>query len=147
MDKKQQVEQKRARRGLAEVKALHADFQQSGLSVGEYCRLHSVSRSSLSAIVARRQVANIAIPLGASVSRPVESAGTSSARRQTPPAKVAPHAHQTASAFVPVDIVAADAHGPRNSLHVELPHGVRIEVARGFDEETLLRLLAALGHA
>ena len=141
MDEKQQVVRKRVRRGEAEVAALYADFQQSGLSVGEYCRRHSVSRSSLWAIVARRRMA------GSHGSHHAEQVSAATSAKHASTAKIAPPAAASARAFIPVEIVPTDAHEERSSLHVELPRGARIAVARRFDEDTLLRLIAVLERA
>jgi hypothetical protein len=156
MDEHGQGIKKRRRRGVAEVEELFEAFQQSGMSVGNYCRQHAVSRSSLSGIVARR--------------RAVETSATHSALRKTsrssrpavpmlPSTTHGPTLSLTAkptatlrtapraAGFVPVEIVSTASLPARSSLRVELPGGVHIAVDVGFEEETLLRLLAVLGRA
>ena len=108
----------RHRRKPLEVAALFDSFVQSGMSVGDYCLAHRISRSSLSAIVNRRR------------------------RRTDLPSSPLP------SAFVPLEIVADTVKRQPASaaLAVELANGMRITVEQGFDSSTLVRLIAALGQ-
>ena len=113
---------KRRRRSSSEIAELYASFQQSGMSIGEYCRTHSVSRSSLAALVARRRK-----------DFPV------------PPATAPSRVSAAPASFVPVEVVGSRPRTrTEESLHIELPNGMRISVERNFDAATLLRLLAVL---
>ena len=107
------------RRSPAEVAAVVAGFEQSGLSRTEYCRQHGLSLSTLNR---HRQ-------------------GASEARRITPrPVSQA----LPAASLIPVDVVDGTHKSPRMALYVELAGGRRIGVDAGFDGETLRRLIAVL---
>ena len=109
----------RRRRTPAEVAAVVAAFEQSGLSRTEYCRQHGLSLSTLNR---HRQ-------------------GTSEGRRITP--GLASQALPAVS-LIPVDVVDGRHKGPRMALYVELAGGRRISVDAGFDAETLRRLIVVL---
>ena len=109
----------RRRRSPAEVAAVVAAFEQSGLSRTEYCRQHGLSLSTLNR---HRQ-------------------GASEARRITPrPVSQA----LPAASLIPVDVVDGTHKSPRMALYVEFAGGRRIGVDAGFDAETLRRLIAVL---
>ena len=106
------------RRSPAEVAAVVAGFEQSGLSRTEYCRQHDLSLSTLNR---HRQ-------------------GTSEGRRITPS-----RAWQArAASLIPVDVVDGGYKSPHMALYIELAGGRRIGVDAGFDAETLRRLIAVL---
>lgn len=109
----------RRRRSPAEVTAVVAAFEQSGLNRTEYCRQHGLSLSTLNR---HRQ-------------------GTSEGRRITPRSvsQVAP-----AVSLMPVDVVDGTHKSARMAIYVELAGGRRIGVDAGFDAETLRRLIAVL---
>jgi len=109
----------RRRRSPAEVAAVVAAFEQSGLSRTEYCRQHGLSLSTLNRY---RQ-------------------GASEARRIPP--RLVSQALPAAS-LIPVEVVDGTPKSPRMGLCVELAGGLRIGVDAGFDAETLRRLIAVL---
>ena len=105
----------RRRRSLAEVQAVVAEFETSGLRRAAFCLQRGLSIGTLDKYRQRRQ----------SGGRP----------------------------FVPVEVIPSTAHdvnsvaGRDGALVVELGCGRRIEVCRGFDAETLGRLLTVLDRA
>jgi len=109
----------RRRRSPAEVAAVVAGFEQSGLSRTEYCRQHGLSLSTLNR---HRQ-------------------GTSKGRRITP--RSVSQALPAVS-LIPVDVVDGTHKSPRMALYVEFAGGRRVGVDSGFDTETLRRLIAVL---
>jgi hypothetical protein len=109
--------------------ALISTFQQSGLSMREFCRQQQISTSTFSCYLRRH------------------SGKQPSARSVT---TVAASAKSTTS-FLPVEVVAdrnpTFSSPMKPTLAIELARGFRIAVERDFDESTLLRLLAVLGQA
>jgi hypothetical protein len=110
---------KRRRRSGAEVEALVAEFEASGLKRGAFCRQRGLAIGTLDNY--RRRVQ----------SKPYSGAGS------LLPVEVAP------SMALDVHGVA----GRDGTLVVELRSGRRIEVRRGFDAETLERLPTVLDGA
>jgi hypothetical protein len=110
---------KHRRRSLAEVQALVAEFESSGLLRAAFCHQRGLAVGTLDKY---RQRVHGRRQLG---------------RR----------------AFVPVEVVPSAARDGGNDagcdgvLFVELRSGCRIEVRRGFDAETLERLLTVLDRA
>ena len=110
---------KHRRRSLAEVQALVAEFEASGLRRAVFCQQRGLSIGTLDKY---RQRVHGRRQLG---------------RR----------------GFVPVEVVLSTARDGGNDagcdgvLFVELRSGRRIEVRRGFDAETLQRLLTVLDRA
>ena len=108
----------RRRRSRAEVDALVAEFEASGLMRAAFCRHRGLAVGTLDKY--RRRVQ----------SKPQPGAGT----------------------LLPVEVLSSPS-GHANSesrdgvLTVELRSGRRIEVYRGFDAQTLERLLAVLDRA
>ena len=107
------------RRSLAEVEALVAEFESSGLLRAAFCHQRGLAVGTLDKY---RQRVHGRRQLG---------------RR----------------AFVPVEVVPSTVRDGGNDagcdgvLFVELRSGRRIEVRRGFDAETLQRLLTVLDRA
>jgi hypothetical protein len=110
---------KRRRRSLAEVQVLVAEFESSGLARASFCQQRGLA------------------------------VGTLDKYRQ----RVHGGRQSKGRVFVPVEVVpsaARDVHnlaGRDGVLVVELGSGRRIEVCRGFDAETLGRLLTVLDRA
>ncbi|MGA8090807.1 MAG: hypothetical protein WCA10_26265 [Terracidiphilus sp.] len=110
---------KHRRRSLAEVEVLVAEFESSGLARASFCQQRGLA------------------------------VGTLDKYRQ----RVHGGRQSKGRAFVPVEVVpstARDVHsvtGRDGVLVVELGSGRRIEVCRGFDAETLERLLTVMGRA
>ena len=100
-------------------------WEQSGLSVREFCDFQSLSEASFYAW--RRELANRGVP----------------ARRgeQKTPADAMP-----VGPFVPVRVVADEPVGCESVpvLEVQLPSGVQLRVPAGFARQTLADVLAAL---
>jgi hypothetical protein len=109
----------RRRRSLAEVQAVVAEFETSGLRRAAFCLQRGLSIGTLDKY--RQRV----------------HGGRQSGGRP----------------FVPVEVIPSTAHdvnsvaGRDGALVVELGCGRRIEVCRGFDAETLGRLLTVLDRA
>ncbi|HEY1965815.1 MAG TPA: hypothetical protein VGG59_12830 [Acidobacteriaceae bacterium] len=118
------TETERRRRSPAEIAAVVAAFEQSGLSRTEYCRQHGLSLSTLN--------------------RHRKGAGNCSGIK---PGAVA-HS-SSAVPLIPVEVVDSDvAHqSSRTTLYIELAGCRRIGVRAKFDSETLRRLLAVLEAA
>jgi transposase-like protein len=118
------TERERRRRSPAEVAAVVAAYDQSGLSRTEYCRQHGLSLSTLN--------------------RHRKGAGDGSGIK---PGAVA-HAW-SAVPLIPVEVIDSDvAHqSSRITLYIELAGGRRVGVRAGFDAETLRRLIAVLEAA
>jgi hypothetical protein len=110
---------KHRRRSLAEVQVLVAEFEASGLARALFCQQRGLAVGTLDKY--RRRVHG---------------------RRQS-----------RGRSFIPVEVVASTAQCVNRDavcdgvLFVELQSGRRIEVGRGFDAETLERLLAVLDGA
>jgi hypothetical protein len=114
-----EVEFARRRRSRAEIQTLVAEFEASGLKRGAFCRQRGLAIGTLDKY--RRRVQ----------SKPYSGAGS------LLPVEVAPS-------------MALDVHGVAGrdgTLVVELRSGRRIEVHRGFDAESLKRLLSVLDGA
>jgi len=108
----------RRRRSRAEVEALVAEFEASGLMRAAFCQHRGLAVGTLDKY--RRRVQ----------SKPQSGAGT----------------------LLPVEVISspsrhAESESRDGVLTVELRSGRRIEVYRGFDAETLERLLAVLDRA
>ena len=108
----------RRRRSRAEVDALVAEFEASGLMRAAFCRHRGLAVGTLDKY--RRRVQ----------SKPQSGAGT----------------------LLPVEVLSspsghAESESRDGVLTVELRSGRRIEVRRGFDAQTLERLLAVLDRA
>ena len=115
MDEQTQAAKIRHRRSRAEVEQLVAEYEASGLGRTAFCQQRGLSLSTL----ARYR------------------------RRQEQTAGEGPDGKRWLA--VEVSGSAAVAGGERASgLAVVLPGGRRIEVGRGFDADTLQRLLAAV---
>lgn len=99
--------------------SLLTSFEQSGLSLREYCREHQLSTSTLSCAVRRH--------------------------RKKPLARTAPAATRKAT-LLPVEILPTPEtdSSMATALRIEMPGGYRIAVGRDFEESTLLRLLSVL---
>ena len=108
----------RRRRSRAEVAQLVAEFRESGLSRGEFCRRHGLSLSTLNRYCRRR--------------RDTESEVHRAARWV---------AVEVASARPPAMSNAG------SGLAVVLSSGRRIEIGRGFDADTLEQLVRLLEQA
>ena len=104
----------RRRRSRAQVEQLVAQYEASGLRRTEFCRKHEISLSTLNRYLARRREA------------------------QAEAACVNLMAVELSGAR-PADRKAQDS-----GLAVALAAGRRIEVARGFDAQTLVQLLGLL---
>ena len=110
---------KHRRRSLAEVHTLVAEFESTGLTRASFCQQRGLAVGTLDKY--RQRVHG---------------------RRQS-----------GGRSFVPVEVApstARDVHGVvgcDGALFVELRSGHRIEVPRGFDAETLQRLLPVLDRA
>ena len=115
---KEQTNVAARRRSRAEVDQLVAEFEASGLSRREFCQSRGLNVSTLDAYRRRRRRAQ---------------SGTGGARRW----------------------VAVEVHGARQTetgraasgVAVILACGRRIEVLRGFDADTLARLVSVLERA
>lgn len=108
----------RKRRSRAEVEALVADFEASGLMRAAFCQQRGLAVGTLDKY--RRGVQR----------KPPSGAGT----------------------LLAVEVVSSPSRYAANETHdgvltVELRSGRRIEVYRGFDAQTLERLLAVLDRA
>jgi hypothetical protein len=108
----------RKRRGRAEVEALVAEFEASGLMRAAFCQQRGLAVGTLDKY--RRRVQ----------SKPQSGAG----------------------ALLPVEVVSSPSQHAHSETHdgiltVELRSGRRIAVDRGFDAQTLERLLAVLDRA
>ena len=108
----------RRRRSRAEVEALVAEFEASGLMRAAFCQERGLAVGTLDKY--RRRVQ----------SKPQSGAGT----------------------LLPVEVVSSPSRHANSEIHgsvltVELRSGRRIEVYRGFDAQTLERLLAVLDRA
>jgi len=108
----------RRRRSRAEVDALVAEFEASGLMRAAFCRHRGLAVGTLDKY--RRRVQ----------SKPQSGAGT----------------------LLPVEVLSSPSGHAESESHdgvltVELRSGRRIEVRRGFDAQTLERLLAVLDRA
>ena len=108
----------RRRRSRAEVDALVAEFEASGLMRAAFCRHRGLAVGTLDKY--RRRVQ----------SKPQSGAGT----------------------LLPVEVLSSPSGHAESESHdgvltVELRSGRRIEVYRGFDAQTLERLLAVLDRA
>jgi hypothetical protein len=121
MNKTSSQSEHHSRRSRAEVAAVVAAFEQSGLKRTEYCRQHGLSLSSLK--------------------RYSKRVGDAGRGWSDPSERTAP-----AVSLVPVEVVdrpaAQEASQP--TLFVELCGRRRIGVGAGFDAATLRRLIAAL---
>ena len=105
------------RRSRAEIEQLVAEFEASGLGRTAFCRQRGLSLSTL----ARYR----------SVQQQTSGEATNGKR------------------WLAVEIsgvAAATGGGGTSGLAVALPGGWRIEVGRGFDDETLKRLLGVVGR-
>lgn len=114
----------RRRRSRAEVAALAAGFEQSGLSRTEYCRQNGLSLATLNR---HRRDARDRSDIRSGLVR-----------------------HTAAAiSLIPVDVVDSEpAHqNPHAALFIEFAGGRRIGVGAGFDAETLRRLIAVLEAA
>lgn len=118
-----QSEHHSRRRSRAEVAALVAAFERSGLNRTEYCRQHGLSLSSLKRYSKR---------LGD------DRRGWSDQGART----------SSAVSLIPVEVVDRPAarEASQSALFVELCGGHRIGVGAEFDAVTLRRLIAALGE-
>jgi len=108
----------RRRRSRAEVEALVGEFEASGLMRAAFCQERGLAVGTLDKY--RRRVQ----------SKPQSGAGT----------------------LLPVEVVSSPSRHANSEIHgsvltVELRSGRRIEVYRGFDAQTLERLLAVLDRA
>ena len=108
------------RRTAAESEALCQSFLSSGFNQQQYCREHGVSKSTLSSLLNRRRRALAKKDEDSLALRPVELVST------TQP------------------ITQASIQSSTSGLAIELRSGLRVVVSSGFDEATLLRLLALL---
>ena len=120
----------RRRRSRSEVLELIRSFEQSGQSLREYCRLHGLSKSSLSAMLRRHDSSN-------------SVAKSSVANRHK-------HSDATTIGFAPIDIVPSrpsEAAVRNSSLVIEMRGGIRVHLDRNFDEVTFGRLLSLLNKA
>jgi hypothetical protein len=105
------------------------EYEQSGLTRGEFCRQHGLSLATLDNYRRRR------------------------ASRSCPALAAAPATTgATTATFVPVELIErpsrkTQAPDSGASLYIELGGGRRIGVTAGFDAATLTRLLAVLGEA
>ena len=107
----------RKRRSRQEIKRLVAEFETSGLQRSEFCQKHNLALGTLQRGLRRRRM---------------EAQGQSEAKR-----------------LVEVKLagIQRNGTGPGScSLEVVLAKGRRIEVGRGFDAETLARLIRTLGE-
>lgn len=114
MDEQEQVAPTRRRRSRAQVDQLVAEYEASGLSRTEFCRSNAISLSTLNRYLTRRRDA---------------------------PAKAA------AVNLIAVELSRARpaaGTGADSGLAVALAGGRRIEIARGFDAQTLAQLLGLL---
>ena len=111
---------KMVRRTAAESEALCQSFLSSGLNQQQYCREHGVSKSTLSSLLNRRRRALAEKDEDSLALRPVELVST---------------AQPTAQPSIQLST---------SGLAIEIRSGLRVVVSSGFDEATLLRLLALL---
>jgi hypothetical protein len=115
MGEEQRVVVARRFRGRAEAAQLVAEFEASGVSRREFCESHGLAVSTLDAYRKRQR-------------HPDAEAAAAGGR------------------WMAVDLSAsrrADEAAP-SGLKLALPGGRRIEIGRGFDAETLRRLIAAM---
>ena len=108
------------RRTAAESEALCQSFLSSGLNQQQYCREHGVSKSTLSSLLNRRRRALAKKDEDGFALRPVELIF---ATQPTAPPSV---------------------QSSTSGLAIEIRSGLRVVVSSGFEEATLLRLLALL---
>ena len=116
MNKQNQAVKIQRRRSRAEVERLVAEFESSGLSRSAFCQQSRLSWSTLVRNLRRQQLQT--------------TSETASGKR-----------------WLAVEVAGATAvavSGGASGLAVLLPRGCRIEVERGFDSDTLKRLLAAV---
>ena len=106
----------RRRRSGAEIQRLGALYQSSGLSRSDFCRRHGMGLSTLGRYL-QRQKKSFSGSDGGDESR-----------------------------LVAVELAPVDAVASAGVLTVLLSNGRRVEVGRGFDAETLARLVAVLGR-
>ncbi len=104
----------RRRRSRAQVEQLVAAYEASGLSRTEFCRNNAISLATLNRYLSRRREAD------------AEAAGVNLIAVELSRAR------------------PAERKGSDSGLAVALAAGRRIEVARGFDAETLVQLLGLL---
>lgn len=109
----------RKRRSRAEAEALVAEFEASGLGREAFCRQRGLS---IAALDKYRRLVHKSLHVGSGTLLPVEVVGSSPAR-------------------------SANSAGHVGLLVVELRSGQRVEVGRGFDAETLERLLSILDRS
>lgn len=112
-----QAGESRRRRSRSEVEQLVAEYEASGLGRVEFCRTHALSLSTLNRYCKRRQAHGEAAGVGPWVA--VELSGSS----------------------------RATGAGGAAGLTVILSSGRRIDIGRGFDAETLDRLIEQLERA
>ena len=105
----------RKRRSRQEIKRLVAEFETSGLGRGEFCQKHNLALGTLQRGLRRRRI---------------EVLGQRETKRLVE---------------VKMAGIQRNGSGPGTcSLEVVLAEGRRIEVKRGFDAETLARLIRTL---
>ncbi len=113
------------------------DWERSGQTHGEFCRRHGVSIHSLRTWIYKFKKRGWKNLSRGSVLPAVKPNGPDGKEKHLEPS--------SASVFLPVR-VAAEAKAD-TGLEVVLALGRRITVGRGFDPETLLRLVATLEGA
>ena len=108
------------RRTAAESEALCQSFISRGLNQQQYCREHGVSKSTLSSLLNRRRRALAKKDEDSLALRPVELISAT---------------QPTAQPSIPLST---------SGLAIEIRSGLRVVISSGFEEATLLRLLALL---
>ena len=111
---------KMVRRTAAESEALCQSFLSSGLNQQQYCREHGVSKSTLSSLLNRRRRALAKKSEDSLALRPVELISATQPSTES------------------------SIQLSTSSLAIEIRSGLRVVVSSGFEEATLLRLLALL---
>jgi transposase-like protein len=125
-EKQELVQVRRPRRSAAVIEQLVAEYAASGLGQVEFCRRRGLALSTLKRHLHRHD-------------------------RAQKPDGTAAHADASSNALVAVELLQrkdkASPSGCLSGLSVSLARDRRIEIDCGFDQETLLRLVAVLERA
>jgi hypothetical protein len=126
-------------RGALEWARLVDEWRRSGLSLPQFCRQHDIKTGTMSGWVYKPKLQRV-----------IENARKRNADKPVVPASIyPPNTVKPAPAFVPVRLrqfVSSTTIEPvpRSAIEVIVGAGRRVIVERGFDAETLRRVVAAL---
>lgn len=114
-------------------------WQESGQSVREYCRVQGLQESAF--YFWRRTLARRGQGLSDEEVPPLKARPTQAAPRSP---KRVPLARRKGPAFLPIQVVEAARPATGRGVEIVLPQGRAVRVEAGFDRQTLSDVLAVL---